>query len=117
MLVPLSEYTALWLHPGSPTYPYPALAGEMLKGQKHTLSTHIFFLSFWLACLLFKAALLAYGSSQARGQIGAAAASLCHSHGNTRSKPCLQLTPPLTAKPGPQPTERGQGSNMHPYGY
>ena len=31
----------------------------------------------------------AYGSSQARGLIGAAAASLHHSHGNVGSKPCL----------------------------
>ena len=38
----------------------------------------------------FKAAPAAYGSSQARGQIGAAAASLHHSHGNTRFEPHLQ---------------------------
>ena len=31
----------------------------------------------------------AYGSSQARDQIGSAAASLHHSHTNTRSKPYL----------------------------
>ena len=35
--------------------------------------------------LLFRAAPLAYGSSQARGPIGAAAAGLCHSQGNTGS--------------------------------
>ena len=33
---------------------------------------------------LFRAAPVAYGSSWARGQIRAAAASLCHSHGNPR---------------------------------
>ena len=33
---------------------------------------------------------MAYGSSQARGPTGAAAASLCHSHGNTRSEPHLR---------------------------
>ena len=32
---------------------------------------------------------VAYGSSQARGQIGAAAASLHHSHSNSGSEPCL----------------------------
>jgi len=32
------------------------------------------------------AAPTAYGSSQARGQIGAAAAGLCHSHGHTGPK-------------------------------
>jgi len=40
---------------------------------------------------LFRATPLAYGSSQARGWIGAAAASLCHKHSNTRSKLHLQL--------------------------
>ena len=45
---------------------------------------------------LFRAAPMAYGSSQARGRIGAAAAGLHHSHSNTRSKPHLQPTPQLT---------------------
>ena len=35
---------------------------------------------------------VAYGSSQARCQIGTAVARRCHSHGNTRSKPKLQAT-------------------------
>ena len=39
--------------------------------------------------LLFRATGVAYGSSQARGQIGAVAAGLCHSHSNTKSEPCL----------------------------
>ena len=46
---------------------------------------------------LFRAAPVAYGSSWARGQIGAAAASLHHSHSNTRSEPCLQPTPQFRA--------------------
>ena len=51
--------------------------------------TFIFYDHF--VCLfVFMAAPEAYGSSQARGQIGAAAAGLCHSHSNTRSKPHLQ---------------------------
>ena len=40
-------------------------------------------------CLFFRAAPEAYGSSQATGQIGAAAASLHHSYSNTGSKPCV----------------------------
>ena len=43
------------------------------------------FLSFW-------AAPRAYGGSQTRGQIGAAAACLHHSHSNTRSEPHLTYT-------------------------
>ena len=38
---------------------------------------------------LFTAAPVAYRSSWARGQIGAVAASLCHSHRNTGSEPHL----------------------------
>ena len=45
------------------------------------LFIHLFF--------LFRAAPSAYGSSQARDQIGAIAASLHHSHSNVGSKPRL----------------------------
>ena len=45
--------------------------------------------------LLFRAAPVAYGSSWARGRTRAAAASLCHSHSNSRSEPCLQSAPQL----------------------
>ena len=44
---------------------------------------------FVLFCLLFRAAPAAYGCSQARGQIGAAAAGLQRSQSNMGSKPCL----------------------------
>ena len=49
---------------------------------------------------LFRAAPVAYGSSQARGQTGAraVAAGLCHSH--ARSKPHLPTTPQFTANTG-----------------
>ena len=54
-----------------------------------------FFLSF--GCCVLRAALLAYGDSQARDLIGAVAAGLCHSHSNTRSETHLQPTPQLMA--------------------
>ena len=57
----------------------------------------------------------ACGSSQARGRIGAAATSLCHRHSNAVSKLCLRPIPQLTATPDLQPTERGQGWNLHPH--
>ena len=44
---------------------------------------------------------MAYGGSQARGPIGAVAASLCDSHGNIRSEPHLQPTPQLMATMDP----------------
>ena len=37
-------------------------------------------------------------------------------HANAGSKPHLQPIPQLTAMPGPEPTERGQGSNPSPHG-
>uniref|UniRef100_A0A8D0LDK1 Prefoldin subunit 4 n=1 Tax=Sus scrofa TaxID=9823 RepID=A0A8D0LDK1_PIG len=47
---------------------------------------------------LFTAAFVACGSSQARGQIGAAPAGLSHSHSNARSEPPLQPLPQLAAE-------------------
>ena len=49
----------------------------------------------------------AYGSSQARGPIRAAAASLRHNHTNARSEPHLWPTPQLTAMPDPLTHEQG----------
>ena len=65
----------------------------------------------------FRAIPTAYGGSQARGQIRDLAAGLHHSHGNSRSEPHLQSTPRLMAMQDPEPTERGQGSNLQPHGY
>ena len=63
----------------------------------HKVGDFLFSLSF----CLFRAALAAYGGSQARGRITATAASLHHSHSNARSKPCLRPPPQLTATPDP----------------
>ena len=68
-----------------------------------------FFFFFLFLFLLFRVACEASGSFQARGQIGAAAASLCHS--NMGSEPCLRPTPKLRAMPVSHPTEGGQGLN------
>ena len=57
--------------------------------------THFFFF------LLFRATPAAYGSSQARGGIGTAAAGLYHSHGSTGSKLHLRPTPQLRATLAP----------------
>ena len=63
---------------------------------------------------LFTAALAAHRGSQARGPIGAVAASPCQSH--ARSEPSFRPTPQLMAMTDPQPTEQGQGLNPHPHG-
>ena len=70
----------------------------------------VFFCFVLFLFLLFRATPAAYGDSQARGQIGAVAAGLCHSHSimpqpcNARSEPCLWPTPQFTATPDPLPT-------------
>ena len=58
---------------------------------------------------------MAYGGSQARGQIGAVATGLCHSHSNTRSETHLQPTPQVMAMLDRWSTEQGQGSNLRPH--
>ena len=52
-------------------------------------------------CLLYRAALIAYGGSQARGPIRTVAAGLRQNHINVGSKSHLQPTPQLTATPDP----------------
>ena len=66
---------------------------------------------------LFRTTLTVYGSSQARGRIGAAAAGLRRGHSDAGSEPPLQPTLQLTAMPDPYPTEQGQGLNPRPHGY
>ena len=56
---------------------------------------------FCFCFLLFRAPLVAYGGSQARGKIGAIAASLQHSSSNAGSELRLQPTPQLKATPDP----------------
>ena len=56
------------------------------KDSSHTeLDPHFKGFDFFF----FKVTPAAHGSSQARGQIRAAAAGLCHGHSNTRSEPPL----------------------------
>ena len=61
------------------------------------LLLNFYFLSFGL----FRATPLAYGGSQARGQIRGAVDGLCHSHSNAGSEPNLRPTPQLMATPDP----------------
>ena len=70
---------------------------------------------FFVFVFLFRADLVAYGGSQARGPIGAVAAGLHQGHSKAGSEPHLQPTPQLMAMPDPQPTEQGQGSNPQPH--
>ena len=58
------------------------------------------FVFLWVFCL-FRAVPVAYGRSQARGQIRATAASQHVSHSNSGFEPHLWLTPQLLATPDP----------------
>ena len=66
------------------------------RRQAVRFSFDLFFVVF-----LSKAIPTAYGSSQARGRIGATDAGLHHSHSNIRSEPHLRPTPQLAATPDP----------------
>ena len=89
---------------------YPTERGQGLNLHHHGHQSDSFLLSygrnstssylFFLFCL-FRAAPTAYGGSQARGSIGAVAASLCQSHSNSVSEPCLRPAPQLIAMPDP----------------
>ena len=61
----------------------------------------ILFLFVFVFFAFSRAALKAYGGSQARGPVGAVDASLRHSHSNVGSEPRLRPTPQLTATPDP----------------
>ena len=77
---------------------------------KRLLGSFLSFI-FYLFFCLFRAPPTAYGGSQPRGQIRAAAVSRCHSHSNAGSKPRLRPTPQLV-----QCQEWGQGLSWHPHG-
>ena len=61
----------------------------------------LLFFFFFVFFAFSRAALEAYGGSQARGTIGAVATGLRQSHSNVGSKPRPQPTPQLTATPDP----------------
>ena len=65
-----------------------------IKRKDNWIEIFLVTLQFFLVLFfcLFRAAPVAHGGSQARGQIGAVATGLHHSHSNTRAKPHLQPT-------------------------
>ena len=128
MAICLCQVTPLLLPPFTSAFPLVILSAkfrifppENCYCENLTLSFVCFFFfiviyksAIYLFILLFRIAPTAYGCSQAGSLIGAAAASLYHS--NTGSEPSLQPTPQLTATPDPEPTERGQRSNLQLHG-
>ena len=73
---------------------YQHLIVSQLPKSSHMYIVFFFFFFFFG---LFRVAPTAYGSSQAKGPIEAAAASLHHTHSNARSEPHLRPTPQLMA--------------------
>ena len=72
---------------------------ESSRGKEHPIWGKYgwIVICLFVCFLLFRAAPLAYGGSQARGPIRATAAGLHHSHSISGSEPCLQPIPQLTA--------------------
>ena len=68
-------------------------AGSLCPGYNIRITCRTLLL---LLLLFFRAASVAHGGSQIRGQIGATTASHSHSHSNSGSEPHLQPTPQLT---------------------
>ena len=69
-------------------------------GKSTIFSARIRLFVYFIFCI-FRAVPKAYGDSQARGLIGAVAASLRQSHSNAGSEPNLQPTPQPMAMPDP----------------
>ena len=74
-----------------------------MAGGGDTLRPHLygFLFCFVFVFCFFRATPVAYGGSQARGQIGAVDAGLCHSHSNAVYELRLPPTPQLIAMPDP----------------
>ena len=70
---------------------------NIVSGEICIIYIWYFYLFIYFVFCLFRTAPAAYGGSQARGLIGAVAASPRQSHSNTRSKRCLRPTPQLKA--------------------
>ena len=86
------------LGPVSPGF-FTCVASLNLQGSSEGSLRASLCLSFFF--LLFRAAPTAYGSSQAKGRIGATAASLHHSHRISGSEQHLRPTPQLRATQDP----------------
>ena len=90
------------MSPTTPTFQLPPpdnhsnILLENLNENKSLQVTMLKEKQFFFFLVFFRAASVAYGSSQARDQIGPTAASLHHSRSNARSEPYLQPTPQLT---------------------
>ena len=77
----------------------------MVKCMIHRLMYFLFFWFFFFCLFAISwAAPAAYGSSQARGCIGAGATGLCQSHSNAGSELRLQPSPQLTHSNAGSPT-------------
>ena len=91
---------------------WPRMERDMVITSEGTRIDSLFLFFFLVLFFFLRAAPVAYGGFQARGRMGATAASLHHSHSDSGSEPHLRPTPQLVATP----TEQGQGSNLCPHG-
>ena len=80
-------------------YPHQHLVGVCLFDYSHSNECEVISLFFFF--VFFRAAPHHMEVPQAKGQIGAAAVSVCHNHSNVGSELQMQPTPQLTAVPDP----------------
>ena len=90
-----------WLPPRPPAGHLPLSVSPLDLARPQLSVPLLLLLLLFFFPLLFMASPTAYGSFQARNQIGGTAASLCHSHSHAGSEPRLRPTPQLTAMPDP----------------
>ena len=80
---------------------YNPWGGTQVGAMDREIHREAFYFILFYLFFLFRATPMGYVSSQARGQVRAAAAGLHHSHRNTGSEPPLWPTSQLTATPDP----------------
>jgi len=77
------------------------VTSQVLNLLSYSCPLAFVFFFFFFFLVFSRAAFAAYGGSQARGLIGAIAASLYHSHSHVGSELPLRPTPQLMATPDP----------------
>ena len=88
--LPQPDVGCMWSGKGVIVGPHTSLQlKQSLSLPELTAWATNLFIFIFLIFYLFGATFAAHGGSQARGQIGAVAAGLHHSHSNARTEPCL----------------------------
>ena len=121
-LIPLSDWEQCHVKIRLKHRAFASTTKQNKTPQKQTSRYLICWKSHWFCvsvCLFvyFRATHVTYGSSQARGWIGAAAAGLHHQPHKLGIWAASATYTTAHTMPDPQPTEWGQGLNLHLHGH